>query len=69
MIHHGCVHVEGRPVMTTAVMGHDEEYRCGNCKRRVPMDVSEEVRKGDVEHLYRIDGPYPEGVCSIVGDR
>jgi len=74
MIHHGCVYndaeigfvkavVDDPDKQTVALMGYDGRYRCGECKRRVQMDVSDEAYTRDVQSLPKVEPPYPDGWC------
>ena len=77
MIHHGCRHADPKhPLLkhvqkhkfpkkkaTVAVMGYDGRYRCGECKRRVRMDVSDEAYERDLQMLPKAEPPYPDGWC------
>lgn len=72
VIHHGCEHTAPEhPLIafmsdakaTCVVMGYGGRYRCGECKRRVSYDVSDETYARDLEMLPRAEPPYPDGWC------
>jgi len=73
MIHHGCEHetedkwynqiTGNNNKATMAVMGYDGRYRCGECKRRVAIEVSDETYENDLEMLPKAEPPYPDGWC------